>query len=305
MPRVRPGIWDATTGEITARVKAWWYGVDRRDLAPMEPIVPQPVAVGNDPPLDRIAISQQVWGHGFVQPGGPAYALSLIKPFGVNPAMSLLDLAAGLGGPSRTVSESFDVYITGLERVAELARRGHAMSIDAGFGKKVPISAYDPETVELRARGFDGVYAQHLTCSIVDKERLFREVMRSLKARGHFAFVDFVLKDGTQEDPQLNRLRQLEPFALLPWKISQYTDCLTSVGFDCRITEDQTLMYKTLVVEGWDRLLKTVNLKTMPKTHLLALLDEADLWVQRLKAIDSGVLGVTRFYAISSQSAVI
>jgi SAM-dependent methyltransferase len=231
--------------------------------------------------------------------------MNLVKPFGVNPAMSLLDLSAGLGGPSRQVSHSFDVYITAYEREAEIARRGHLMSVDAGLGRKVPVSAFDPETVELRPHAFDCVYALHLTFSVVDKERLLREVMRGLKPRGQFSFVDFVLRDGDLEDPRLKELARFERFAPLPWRVSQYVDCLTNAGFDCRIAEDQTELFKHQVAEGWQNLINAVDLRAMPKRQLLALLDEAELWVHRLKAIEQGLLSVYRFYSVSTYGALL
>lgn len=298
-------MWESSGGELMARLRAWWYGIDFRELAP-PPVVEEPVVevAHDEQPLDKLALFQQIWGSGFVMPGGAEQIMTLVKPFGVNPAMSLLDLTAGLGAPSRHVSATFDVYITALERSAEIARRGHAMSVDAGLGRKVPITAYDPESIELRPHAFDAVYAQFLTTGVVDKERLVREVMRSLKPRGQFSFFDFMLRDGEADNPKLDKLRQVERYPVLPWKVPQYIDCLTNAGFDCRIAEDHTAVYRGYVLEGWQHLMAMVELETLPKPHLLALLEEAELCAQRLGAIDSGVLNVYRFYAVSTYGAV-
>ena len=306
MARQAGGIWENTGGQLVRRLRAWWYGVDLPLHAPppvpeVVEIVPERVEEG---PLDRLVLAQRLWGAGFLIPGGAAQIMNLIKPFGVNPAMSLLDLTAGLGGPSRHVSQTFDVYITGLERVADTAKRGNKASADAGLGRKVPITAYDPEKTELRAHAFDGVYAQYLTVSLGDKERLMRAVMRSLKPRGHFSFVDFVLRDGDAGDPRLEALRRVEREPLLPWRLQQYTDCLTQAGFDCRISVDETALFKAQVLQGWEQFLKTQNLRALPKHHLPVVLEEAELWLMRLQAIERGVLGVYRFYAVSTQSGV-
>ena len=290
-----------------ARLRAWWYGIDFRDPAP-PPVAEAPVAEvaqqHDEAPLDRLALLQRIWGAGFLMPGGTEQIMTLIKPFGVNPAMSLLDLSAGLGGPSRHVSATFDVYITAMERSAEIARRAHGMSVDAGLGRKVPVTAYEPESVELRPHAFDAAYAQFLTTGVVDKERLVREVMRCLKPRGQFAFLDFTLREAETDDPRLESLRRVERYPVLPWRVAQYIDCLTAAGFDCRIAEDHTEAYRSRIMAGWGQLMQAVELHDMPKSHLRALLEEAELWGLRLSALGSGALSVYRFYAVSTQGGV-
>jgi SAM-dependent methyltransferase len=299
-------IWENSGGAVTARVRAWWYGIDFRELAPPPVIEDEPAieTATEELPLDRLTLLQQIWGSGFLLPGGTDQIMTLVKPFGVNPAMSLLDLSAGLGGASRHVSATFDVYITAMERSAEIARRGHGMSVDAGLGRKVPVSAYEPESVELRPHAFDGVYAQFLTTGLADKERLLREVMRCLKARGQFSFLDFTLREAEPDDPRLEKLRRVERYPVLPWRVSQYIDALTAAGFDCRIAEDHTEVYRGRVMEGWTHLMKMVELQSLPKSHLLALLEEAELWGQRMATLDSGALSVYRFYAVSTMTGV-
>jgi SAM-dependent methyltransferase len=303
-------IWEHSGGELVARLRAWWYGVDFRDLSTLpaaeleRALVVAAPSVDADQPLDRLALAQRIWGPGLLLPGGTDQIMTMIKPFGVNPAMSLLDLSAGLGGASRHVSVLFDVYITGMERAPEIARRGQEMSIQAGLGRKVPISVYDPESVELRPHAFDAVYAQFLFAGVLDKERLVREIMRCLKPRGQLALYEFVQREGGPDEPRLAQLRQREPYPMLPWRAAQFADCLSNVGFDCRIAEDHTAPYREHILAGWGQLMKLVEIKELPKSHLQALQDEAELWARRLAALDAGVLGVTRFYAVSTQGAV-
>jgi cyclopropane fatty-acyl-phospholipid synthase-like methyltransferase len=291
---------------LFSRLRVWWFGFDPRALAvavaPEEP-VEDPAEVAEEP-VDRLALAQKIWGPGFLVPGGVDYVMTMVKPFGVNPAMSLLDLTAGLGGPSRHISQFFDVYITALERSPEIAKRGQVMSVDAGLGRKVPVTAYDPETVELKPHAFNCAYAEYLTVSIVAKERFIREVMRSLKARGQFSFIDFVLADGDPEDPRLDALRKVERYPPVPWSLQQYTDCLVASGFDVRICEDHTEQYVRHVAMGWAQFVQNYDVKLMTRGNRLAVAEEAELWMTRLAAVQSGVLKVFRFYTISTYGAV-
>ncbi|HLZ67798.1 MAG TPA: methyltransferase domain-containing protein [Aliidongia sp.] len=298
-------VLDGADALLFHRLRLWWFGFDPRAVVTVEP---EPVVEATldvaDEPVDRLALAQKIWGPGFLVPGGVDYVMTMVKPFGVNPAMSLLDLTAGLGGPSRHVSHFFDVYITAMERAPEIAKRGHSMSIDAGLGKKVPITAYDPETVEFKPHAFDCAYAEYLTVSVVAKERLIREIMRALKARGQFSFVDFVLADGNLEDRRLDALRKIERFTPMPWTLKQYSDCLAGAGFDVRISEDHTDIFMRHVAQGWAQFVENYDVKLMTRGNQLAVVEEAELWMTRLAALQSGVLRVYRFYTVSTYGAI-
>jgi cyclopropane fatty-acyl-phospholipid synthase-like methyltransferase len=242
---------------------------------------------------------QRVWGPGFVLPGGAEFLMTLVTPLAVDSSMSLLDLSAGLGGSSRHVAKLFDVYVTALERVHELAERGQLMSHAAGLGKRVPIRRFDPETVELRQRSFDAVFAQFLMATVIGKERLIREVHRSLKARGQFAFVDFVVKDDAVEESKLQGLRHPAEGGLILWRMPQYVDCLNNAGFDCRTIEDQTAAFRAHVLRGWRDVLKDDEWRTRPRRELVALFEEAELWFRYLAAMEAGLIRVARIHAVA------
>ncbi len=251
------------------------------------------------PPLDRLTIRQWLWGAGFIIPGDAEYVLTLVKPFAANPAMSMLDVAAGLGGPARAVAEKFGTYITGLERDAELARRGMEMSIAAGMQKRAPIVAYDPENFELRAHGFDCILGRGATASVTDKERFIRVLALGLKPRGQLLLTEYLVDPAAGNRPELAAWAALQPQRQSLWTLRQYTDCFTSLGFDIRITEDVGAGVKAQIVLGWDNLLQKVDLKALPRAHRLAVVDEAEHWVRTIAALDSGALKAYRFYALA------
>ena len=72
----------------------------------------------------RIGLSQKIWGEGFSSPGEEDYILGLVKSLGLTPAMSELDLGAGLGGAGRVMAQSFGCWVTSLEVNPDLAKAG-------------------------------------------------------------------------------------------------------------------------------------------------------------------------------------
>jgi cyclopropane fatty-acyl-phospholipid synthase-like methyltransferase len=232
-------------------------------------------------------------------PGGVDYVLNLVKPFGFNPAMSVLDISIGLGGPAKHIAEKFNIYINGMEADHDIAELGRAAMVKAGLSRRILISDWDPESHELRPRSFDGIYGQHLTLNLYNKERLFAEIKKALKDNGHFTFTDFVLKEGVKhDDPALRPWMSLEPKPVMPWTVQAYIDCMTQVGLDCRIFESQAEGYIADATRGWADYFQSIDLPGMSEENLKTILREATLSNHRVELLKRGLLDVYRFYAI-------
>ncbi len=236
-------------------------------------------------------------------PGDAEFILELVKPFGLTPAMSMLDLSAGLGGPARAIAQAFGTYVTGLERSAERAALGMKLSTAANLAKRAAISHYNPESVELRANGFDCILGRGSTYNVVEKERLLRVLYSGLKQRGQLLLNEFVIDPAAGQRPELSAWASRESFPPQLWTLEQYTDCLSSLGFDIRIVEDFSQIYRNMIVAGWSRMLKEVDLRSMSRRNLLTIVDEAELWMRRIAALESGALRVYKIYMLLNKPA--
>jgi SAM-dependent methyltransferase len=254
------------------------------------------------PPLDALAVRQWLWGEGFVIPGNADYVLKLVNPLAPTPAMSLLDVAAGLGGPARAIAKAFDTYVTGLERDHELAQRGMEQSVIHGQQKHAPISAIDPEAFELRPGTLDGILARDATYMVQDKERFMRVLILGLKPYGAVVLTDFVLDPGLADRPELGLWTALQPHKASLWTVRQYVDCFKSSGFEVHVTEDITHDLKLQIILGWDHLIQTVDIKSLPRQHKLAIVREAEHWVKTVMALDAGVVKAYRFYVVAGST---
>ena len=286
-------------GAFNRRMKAWWYGFEPLGIESPTPVadLPERSTEEVNEAAERAKAIQLIWGDGYLNPGGPDYLLSLVKPLNVNPAMSLLDLSAGLGGSTRQIATTFDVYITGLERSPEIAAQGHAMSIRAGLGKKVPISCYDVEHFELRPKAFDAILGQYLTVGVRDKERFFGQVTQALKQRGQFTFTDFVITGASAQDPRLKPWADAAPYPITPWKVEHYVDYLNEHGFQCRISEDQSDTFISLVLNRWHQVVETEAFRNLSQPAAAALFSEASSYMEILKHMDEKLIAFYRFYA--------
>ena len=160
---------------ISMRLKAWWDGNElmlRRKALAEKGSSGGPETPKRD--LDRITLLQEIWGEGLNDPGDTEFILHLVKPLGLDPSMTVVDLGAGLGGPARAMVEHFGCWVQGLEATKELAERAKELSEVAGMAKKAEIIYFDPTRHIYRAGTADCVLSKEFFCKIQDKEHILR-----------------------------------------------------------------------------------------------------------------------------------
>jgi SAM-dependent methyltransferase len=283
---------------------AWMRGT--KEVAPAtsgQPLRAVAAAARDEPPLDAATLAQWLWGAGFHIPGDEEHVVGLVKPFALNPAMSMLYIGAGLGGGARAIATTYATYVTALEADDALARRGMEMSTLQGMQKRAPVTVYNPDTLELRSNSFDCILARQSTYTLADKERFLKLLVGSLKPRGHLLITDYVVAS-TADVGALDVWRRQQQRTPHLWTAAQYSECLTRLRFDIRVAEDTTAKVRRLILGGWSQMIGTIDLPSLPKQHLLTIVDEAERWVRTLEAIDAGSLRTYRFYALASGAGV-
>jgi ubiquinone/menaquinone biosynthesis C-methylase UbiE len=249
----------------------------------------------------RVGLVQKVWGQGFANPGGREHILNMVKIFGLDPTMTVLDLGAGLGGAARIMCEKFGVRVTGLEADAVLAEAAMALSVKAGMGEKVPINVFDPKAFELKARSVDCVFSKEFLFTVADKPKFLKAVERLLKLKGQFLFTDFVLAKPHLKSPALKEWMAHEPLKPYPWAIEDYHDALTGLHLDIRVTEDLTEIFRAMVIKGWADYTQSTQRGSIGEEAAPALVDEVELWSRRIQAIDCGDLKVCRVHVFKKE----
>ncbi|HYD99570.1 MAG TPA: class I SAM-dependent methyltransferase [Alphaproteobacteria bacterium] len=250
----------------------------------------------------RIEVVERIWGKGFSTPGGDEHIPYLIKPFGLTSAMSVLDLAAGLGGAARFMAKTSGAWVTGFEGDRLLAKAAQERSLTAGLEKKATVSPYDPENFELKQR-FDCVFAKEGFFAVASKDRLLDVIHGALKPRGQLCFTDYVLADSANPShPGLTQWAEHEPAPPHPWSVRDYVRGLEGRGFDLRTSEDITDQHRKMVLDAWAGFAEVLRDHKPSKGTLLELVSEAELWARRVIALQSG-LRVYRFYALKPGDA--
>lgn len=282
---------------------AWWEGYDLsgvlRGRPASTPESERPSSTESELwSATRIDIAELVWGSGFHIPGGEDHIPALLKPFGLDESMTVVDLGAGLGGATRLMARASNAWITGLEEDPVLAEAGMARSLKAGLEKRAPILPADFEAIELDKR-CDAIFSKEAFFRVRRKDELFEAIQRGIKPRGQLLFTDYVLKHSASTGDAIAHWRDNEERDVHPWTVAQTVDRLKRCRFDIRITEDLTAVHRAQVVGAWERATAIVAGKHRADEQTQKMIiREAELWMRRIAALDTGDLRVFRFFAL-------
>lgn len=294
------------------RLKAWWDGNDivvraaaksRRSRAIETPL--RKTVGYRDPErpweTPRVKLAQMLWGDGFSHPGAAEQAIKLAKPFGLDPAMTVLDLSAGLGGGVRALVDHFGVWVSGLEQDAEFAEAGMQISTLSGTAKKAEIGRFLADKLELRVNSIDCITCRELFHTVADKKQMLFTIAQGLKPRGQLVFTDYMLAElDRAESPAIKAWLETEPAPVDLWSLEEFTRCLADEKMDVRITEDITDEFRHMAIGAWSNLTSNTVGATLAPELKECLVQELERWTRRIAAFDSGDLKVFRVYALKS-----
>jgi SAM-dependent methyltransferase len=303
---------DAAEPSVRARLKAWWEGADPIAPPPAPaPARPRPEgpaaatacvagAAGPQPrlPPEKLEALGRLWGEGFREPLDKTYVPDLVKPFALNEKMTVIDLGAGLGGGTRAVAERYKVWVTGMEPDPEYAAAAMQLSVKSGMKSRAPVIAYDIERLALDKRRCNCIYAMETFHRARNKPGLLAAIAEGLADDGQVLFTDFVLAKPRAATAEVAAWIEAETFPSHPWSGEETAAQLRKLGFDTRIDEDMTARYRRQGLLGWKECLDRLAGTRPPRALLLQLLDDAEIWVRRLRALDSGALQVRRYHAL-------
>lgn len=248
----------------------------------------------------RLRVNEQLWGTGFVAPGGASETLQLAKPTGISAAGSLLLVGVGSGGPAGAVVRNLGAWVTGRESDPVLLEAARTWVSAERVTRKVALTAWDPE-----APSFDDRRYHH--CVALEPlrrgcaEPILDALAQAVRPGGHLVISGSACEaplDG--DDPTVARWAALDGRnpRLVP-TAQAVTRMLGRLGYDVRVVEDITRRHLEQALLGWR--LMMAGLREQPAVAGLApdVVREAELWSLRRRLLQEGRLRMMRWHAIS------
>ena len=260
--------------------------------------VPEEVLNG-DPhwPRARIQVAEQVWGAGFISPGGPEYILSTVESLALNDSKRIADLGAGLGGPARVLAEKLGVSVTGYEGSPSLAALGMEMSTQGGVAGIAPILNRDPHSVDLGTDEFDCIFSKEIFFALDQKELLLEKTAMAIKEQGALLITDYVLRQRGLSSPDVKAWVASEPATPHLWCSDDYKTWCGENSLEIEDIENITETHNSLILDAWRKFNAGLNENPPDPSVARAVMHEAALWSRRSNVLDSGDVRVIRLRA--------
>ena len=249
-------------------------------------------------PAARLALTNNLWGAGFIFPGGEIETLRLARPLGLSAAASLLIVGVRGGGPASAVARNLGAWVTGMDTDPSLsAARG--LITRTQLTKKISIKAWDPDNPAFEAKS-------HHHCLALESfhgarpEPILDGLARTLKPGGQMVLTELAAPEPLDRAGTTVRrwaeLERRDPANVLP--PLTVTRMLGRVGLDVRVAEDISQRHLEHAMLGWRVVLRELDRKPT-RQEAVQLVREAELWLLRRRLIRDGQLRMMRWHAIS------
>ena len=308
------------------RFKAWWEGIEAASLMPGDPgaedaaskitVDPEPEEEeGGRWPEPRRAFCTRLWGIGeedeVVHPGGADYTVALAKPMALDSSKSTFDLSAGLGGGTRKLAATLDLWVKGFELDADLAEHAMALSKKHGHDRRAPVEPLIEDALSLGEGKADGILMRERLYRVRNKAKFLDDLFAALKPRGHIVLTDFVLCDeAAATDPIISAFLAQEakasPARQEPalWTMADHKKRLLEKSLDLRIYEDESEKFSTMIRAGWGQFVGGLSKADLSRRFVDEMMRVAEFWLILCKALESGKFVYVRAHGIRGGESV-
>lgn len=122
--------------------------------------------------------------------GGREATRDLASQVNLNSNHKVLDVGSGVGGASRYLASEYGCQIIGIDLSDEYCRVAQSFANRLGLASHVTYRQGSALEMPFDDNSFDVVWTQHAAMNIADKPKLYSEITRVLRPKGHFAMYD-------------------------------------------------------------------------------------------------------------------
>ncbi len=128
----------------------------------------------------EIFVLEQVWGEGFLSPGGPDEIRRIVDGVELS-GKKVIDLGCGTGGISQFLAETFEpAQLVGIDVDLGLIERAAKRVAQSSLSDHLKFKCVAPGPLPFADGSFDVVFSKDAMIHIADKEALFADIFRVL-----------------------------------------------------------------------------------------------------------------------------
>jgi phosphoethanolamine N-methyltransferase len=157
----------------------------------------------------HIAFLEDIWGEGFLSPGGPEEVARVLEGLDLT-GRHVLDIGCGSGAITVALARDHGAgRVTGIDVEGPVCAAARRRVEEAGLGDRVEIRQVAPGPLPFGPGSFDVVFSKDSIIHIPDKDFLGAEVFRVLRPGGWFAASDWLIShDGPPSEAMQHYIAQ-------------------------------------------------------------------------------------------------
>ncbi len=179
----------------------------------------------------HIAFLEDIWGAGYLSPGGPEEVARVLDGLDLGGA-HVLDIGCGPGAITLALARDFGAgRVTGIDVEAPVCAAARRRVRGGGLDDRIEIRQVAPGPLDFPEGSFDVVFSKDSIIHIPDKVFLAREVFRVLRPGGWFAASDWLIGHDGPPSEAMRHYIALEDLDFAMASPGTYRAALEGAGF--------------------------------------------------------------------------
>ena len=179
----------------------------------------------------HIATLEDIWGEGFLSPGGPDEMARVIDGLDLT-GKRVLDIGCGSGAIAVLLAQEHGAAeVIGIDVEDDVVNAAKKLAEKRDVADRVTILKVAPGPLVFDDQSFDVVFSKDSIIHIPDKEALCADVFRILVPGGWFAASDWLMSHDGEPSPEMKTYIDAEDLDFAMASPERYERALVAAGF--------------------------------------------------------------------------
>jgi ubiquinone/menaquinone biosynthesis C-methylase UbiE len=234
------------------------------------------------------ALLEEVWGDGWLSPGGPEELRRLID--GISFAgRSVLDIGCGIGGLDVILVRDYGAgFITGIDVEEGVLAQARERIQRAGLADRIGVVRVAPGPLPFPPGCFDIVFSKDSIVHIPDKHALLSDVYRVLKPGGWFVASDWLIGHDGEPTARMKAYIASEGLDFGMASPKRYTHAMRQAGFVGIGLDSRNAWYRDMAKSELARLRGPIMEQAAARLGSDFIQHNVEIWSNMLPVLETG-----------------
>ena len=236
----------------------------------------------------HIALLEDIWGVGFLSPGGPEEVARVLEGLDLE-GKRVLDIGCGSGAIAVLLARDYGAHsVIGIDVEYDVCKAAARLVEKEGVADRVSIRKVSPGPLDFPDQSFDLVFSKDSIIHIPDKETLAKDVFRILVPGGWFAASDWLIAHDDEPSAEMKAYIAAEALEFAMSSPRRYQQALEQAGFEHAEMRNRNPWYCSLAQEELARLTGSERAR-FENTHGADFIAETiETWSKMVRVLETG-----------------